>query len=115
MESVLTLQKKNLKPCPESVDHYSLLNVVFSFPVLISSFRHTVFVANILDGSVGFDGLQDGDDLALSETGFAQGTISLVRGLSWKISSYERLSFLGEGYSGTVVVSGLLSIHIKSF
>ena len=29
MESVLTQQKKNLKPCPESVDHYKHYALMF--------------------------------------------------------------------------------------
>lgn len=44
---------------------------VLRFPVVVSRLGNAVFSARVLDLSTALDLLQDSDDLALSETGFA--------------------------------------------
>jgi|GEM_PF-5669290 len=43
---------------------------VFRLPVVIAGFRDTGLTADILSSSAGFDGLQNSDDLVLSESHF---------------------------------------------
>jgi hypothetical protein len=49
-----------------------------SFPVVIAGFLNACFTADILDGTSGFDGLENGNDLMFSESGFTHG--DLLRG-----------------------------------
>jgi hypothetical protein len=48
---------------------------IFCFPILIAGFRDTGFAADILNGTFSFDGLQNGNDLVVSESGFTQGEL----------------------------------------
>ena len=45
------------------------------FPVVIAGFGNTGFAADILDGTSGFDRLQNSDDLVFGESGFAHGEL----------------------------------------
>ncbi|MGY3310595.1 hypothetical protein ACVW06_003620 [Pantoea ananatis] len=51
---------------------------IFSLPVVIAGFRNPGLARLILNGSTSLDGLQNGDDLVLSESDFSRG--DLLRG-----------------------------------
>lgn len=44
-------------------------------PVVVAGFRNSGLTAHILDGTSDFDGLQNGDDLVFSESGFMHGDV----------------------------------------
>jgi hypothetical protein len=57
---------------PQAFDVSRFHATVFCFPFVVTRIADLVLATNVLHRSCGFDGLQDGDDLVLTESGNAQ-------------------------------------------